>query len=624
MKIEYNRSSEQTKGEFHLKAQYLKDYHEGNSLEAYRFFGAHPEKEGVRFTVYAPNAQAIQVIGSFDGWKNKGHKMRKVDERGTWSLYIKGVKPGDTYKYRITQATGRVVDKMDPYAFYSELRPNTASIVEDLKWDKWSDEQWLEKRNKGFNEPVNIYEVHLGSWMKEEDEDFVNYRKIAKKLIQYVKKNNFTHIELMPLCEYPFDGSWGYQCSGYFSVTSRYGSCQDLMYLVNEAHKAGIGVIMDFVPVHFVKDDFSLSYFDGTPVYEYPQAHDADSQWGTANFDLWKEEVRSFLMSAASFWIDVYHFDGLRMDAISNAIFWHGNKQLGVNEGALNFIKRMNFLLNERYQGKIMLIAEDSTDFPNVTKSTFEGGLGFDYKWDLGWMNDTLKYLKKDPVYRKWHHNNITFSMAYFYSERFLVEFSHDEVVHGKATIVNKMWGTYEQKFAQLRALYLYMFTHPGKKLNFMGNELAHWREWDETKENDWFLLGYPIHDAFHKYFAKLGEMYKTEKALYEDDYNWESFEWIDADNADKNMFSYIRKGKDKNYVIVLNFSPNHYEHEVFGVIQKGMYKEVLNTEWSCYGGTLDAAPQKCHAVRVSRNNKPYMIEVSVPAFGGIMLEVEK
>ncbi len=624
MKIEYNRSSEQTKGEFHLKAQYLKDYHEGNSLEAYRFFGAHPEKEGVRFTVYAPNAQAIQVIGSFDGWKNKGHKMRKVDERGTWSLYIKGVKPGDTYKYRITQATGRVVDKMDPYAFYSELRPNTASIVEDLKWDKWSDEQWLEKRNKGFNEPVNIYEVHLGSWMKEEDEDFVNYRKIAKKLIQYVKKNNFTHIELMPLCEYPFDGSWGYQCSGYFSVTSRYGSCQDLMYLVNEAHKAGIGVIMDFVPVHFVKDDFSLSYFDGTPVYEYPQAHDADSQWGTANFDLWKEEVRSFLMSAASFWIDVYHFDGLRMDAISNAIFWHGNKQLGVNEGALNFIKRMNFLLNERYQGKIMLIAEDSTDFPNVTKSTFEGGLGFDYKWDLGWMNDTLKYLKKDPVYRKWHHNNITFSMAYFYSERFLVEFSHDEVVHGKATIVNKMWGTYEQKFAQLRALYLYMFTHPGKKLNFMGNELAHWREWDETKENDWFLLGYPIHDAFHKYFAKLGEMYKTEKALYEDDYNWESFEWIDADNADKNMFSYIRKGKDKDYVIVLNFSPNHYEHEVFGVIQKGMYKEVLNTEWSCYGGTLDAAPQTCHAVRVSRNNKPYMIEVSVPAFGGIMLEVEK
>ena len=607
-----------------MKNTYLKDFHEGRSLDAYRHFGAHPEREGVRFTVYAPNAQAIKVIGSFDDWECEGHEMKKVDERGTWSLYIKGVKVGDSYKYRITQATGRVVDKMDPYAFYSELRPNTASVVEDLSNDSWEDAEWLKSRSKNFDRPVNIYEVHIGSWMKEEDEDFVNYRKIAGRLIEYVKENHFTHIELMPLCEYPFDGSWGYQCSGYYSVTSRYGTCHDLMYLVNEAHKAGIGVIMDFVPVHFVKDDFSLSYFDGTALYEYPRAHDADSQWGTANFDLWKEEVRSFLMSAASFWIDVYHFDGLRMDAISNAIFWHGNKQLGVNEGALDFIKRMNFMLNEKYKGKIMLIAEDSTDFPNVTKSTLDGGLGFDYKWDLGWMNDTLNYLKKDPVYRKWHHNNITFSMAYFYSERFLIEFSHDEVVHGKATIINKMWGTYEQKFAQLRTLYLYMFTHPGKKLNFMGNELAHWREWDEQKENDWFLLSYPAHDAFHKYFALLGELYTEDPTLYEKDYSWESFEWIDADNADKNMFSYLRKGKDKDYVIILNFSPNMYRHEVFGVASKGSYREIINTEWERFGGTLPEQPQQCHAARVSRNNKPYMIEADIPPFGGVLLEVQK
>ena len=607
-----------------MKNTYLKDFHEGRSLDAYRHFGAHPEREGVRFTVYAPNAQAIQVIGSFDDWECEGHEMKKVDERGTWSLYIKGVKVGDSYKYRITQATGRVVDKMDPYAFYSELRPNTASVVEDLSNDSWEDAEWLKSRSKNFDRPVNIYEVHIGSWMKEEDEDFVNYRKIAGRLIEYVKENHFTHIELMPLCEYPFDGSWGYQCSGYYSVTSRYGTCHDLMYLVNEAHKAGIGVIMDFVPVHFVKDDFSLSYFDGTALYEYPRAHDADSQWGTANFDLWKEEVRSFLMSAASFWIDVYHFDGLRMDAISNAIFWHGNKQLGVNEGALDFIKRMNFMLNEKYKGKIMLIAEDSTDFPNVTKSTLDGGLGFDYKWDLGWMNDTLNYLKKDPVYRKWHHNNITFSMAYFYSERFLIEFSHDEVVHGKATIINKMWGTYEQKFAQLRTLYLYMFTHPGKMLNFMGNELAHWREWDEQKENDWFLLSYPAHDAFHKYFALLGELYTEDPTLYEKDYSWESFEWIDADNADKNMFSYLRKGKDKDYVIILNFSPNMYRHEVFGVASKGSYREIINTEWERFGGTLPEQPQQCHAARVSRNNKPYMIEADIPPFGGVLLEVQK
>ena len=607
-----------------MKNTYLKDFHEGRSLDAYRHFGAHPEREGVRFTVYAPSAQAIQVIGSFDDWECEGHEMKKVDERGTWSLYIKGVKVGDSYKYRITQATGRVVDKMDPYAFYSELRPNTASVVEDLSNDSWEDAEWLKSRSKNFDRPVNIYEVHIGSWMKEEDEDFVNYRKIAGRLIEYVKENHFTHIELMPLCEYPFDGSWGYQCSGYYSVTSRYGTCHDLMYLVNEAHKAGIGVIMDFVPVHFVKDDFSLSYFDGTALYEYPRAHDADSQWGTANFDLWKEEVRSFLMSAASFWIDVYHFDGLHMDAISNAIFWHGNKQLGVNEGALDFIKRMNFMLNEKYKGKIMLIAEDSTDFPNVTKSTLDGGLGFDYKWDLGWMNDTLNYLKKDPVYRKWHHNNITFSMAYFYSERFLIEFSHDEVVHGKATIINKMWGTYEQKFAQLRTLYLYMFTHPGKKLNFMGNELAHWREWDEQKENDWFLLSYPAHDAFHKYFALLGELYTEDPTLYEKDYSWESFEWIDADNADKNMFSYLRKGKDKDYVIILNFSPNMYRHEVFGVASKGSYREIINTEWERFGGTLPEQPQQCHAARVSRNNKPYMIEADIPPFGGVLLEVQK
>ena len=552
-----------------MKNTYLKDFHEGRSLDAYRHFGAHPEREGVRFTVYAPNAQAIQVIGSFDEWECEGHEMKKVDERGTWSLYIKGAKVNDSYKYRITQATGRVVDKMDPYAFYSELRPNTASVVEDLSYDGWEDAEWLKGRSKGFDRPINIYEVHIGSWMKEEDEDFVNYRKIAGKLIDYVKQNHFTHIELMPLCEYPFDGSWGYQCSGYFSVTSRYGTCHDLMYLVNEAHKAGIGVIMDFVPVHFVKDDFSLSYFDGTALYEYPRAHDADSQWGTANFDLWKEEVRSFLMSAASFWIDVYHVDGLRMDAISNAIFWHGNKQLGVNEGALDFIKRMNFMLNEKYQGKIMLIAEDSTDFPNVTKSTLEGGLGFDYKWDLGWMNDTLK-------------------------------------------------------FAQLRTLYLYMFTHPGKKLNFMGNELAHWREWDEMKENDWFLLSYPAHDAFHRYFALLGELYTSETTLYENDYSWESFEWIDADNADKNMFSYLRKGKDKDYVVILNFSPNTYTHEVFGVVSKGTYREIINTEWERFGGTLAEQPKHCHAARVSRNGKPYMIEADVPAFGGVMLEVEK
>ncbi len=602
-------------------------YYQGHCFKAYELFGAHLCEEhgnkGVRFTTFAPHAQSIQVIGSFNGWSCEGCYMERTDDKGIWSVFIKDAKEHDMYKYRVTQATGRVVDKMDPYAFYSELRPNTASIVTDLDFSLWSDDKWMNKRTKNFDRPVNIYEMHVGSWKKAEDVEWINYREIAADLIAYLKQMNFTHVEFMPLCEFPFDGSWGYQCSGYFSVTSRYGECIDLAYLINELHKADIGVIMDFVPVHFVRDDFSLSYFDGTPLYEYEKAHDADSQWGTANFNLWKEEVRSFLMSAGAFWLDKYHVDGLRMDAISNIIHWHGNKDLGENQGALDFIRRMNYNLSASFPG-VMLIAEDSSDYPNVTKLTIDNGLGFDYKWDLGWMNDTLKYLEKDPIYRKWHHNQITFSMAYFYSERFMTEFSHDEVVHGKKTIIDKIWGTYEQKFAQLRTLYMYMFTHPGKKLNFMGNELAHFREWDESKENDWFLLTYPLHDAFHNYFARLGEFYQKEPALHADDYNYESFRWIDADNADENLFSYIRRGATKDFVVILNFSPNTYHQHRFGVLSNGTYSEVLNSEADIWGGCNITNPNKVKAEKIPFNNMDHSICVDVAPFGALMLEVKK
>lgn len=610
-----------------MKNKRIENYYNGNSLDAYEYFGAHiceeRGKKGVRFTTYAPHAQSIQVIGSFDDWSCTGNEMKRMDDKGIWSIFVKDAKEGDMYKYRVTQATGRVVDKMDPYAFYSELRPNTASIVSNLDFKVWSDQKWLAQRDKDFDKPVNIYEMHLGSWRKREDQEWVNYREIANELITYLKQMQFTHVEFMPLCEFPFDGSWGYQCSGYFSVTSRYGSCEDLAYLINKLHKANIGVIMDFVPVHFVRDDFSLSYFDGTPLYEYEKAQDADSQWGTANFNLWREEVRSFLMSAAAFWLDKYHIDGLRMDAISNIIHWHGNKDLGENKGALDFIRRMNYNLSTHFQG-VMLIAEDSSDFPNVTKSTIDHGLGFDYKWDLGWMNDTLKYLEKDPIYRKWHHNQITFSMAYFYSERFMTEFSHDEVVHGKKTIVDKIWGTYEEKFAQLRTLYMYMFTHPGKKLNFMGNELGHFREWDETRENDWFLLDYPVHDAFHNYFAKLGEVYRKEEALYKNDYDALSFQWIDADNADENLFSYVRKGEQKDIVVILNFSPNSYKQHRFGVPTAGTYKEILNSEQDIWSGCNMTNPEKIKTEKLAYNNMEQSICVDVAPFGGIMLEVKK
>ncbi|MBB5183396.1 1,4-alpha-glucan branching protein GlgB [Catenisphaera adipataccumulans] len=604
-----------------------KAFFEGRELHAYNLFGAHVNHNSVDFSVYAPNAQWVSVIGTCNDWDEDAGKMQK-DDQGIWTLNVQGAKAGDHYKYRVCQKDGTIVDKMDPYAFYSELRPNTASIVSDLTKKKWTDKKWLAQRNKGFDRPVNIYEMHIGSWKIKEglDEDeFMHYGDIVDDLIAHCKKHNFTHVEVMPLCEYPFDGSWGYQCTGYFSSTSRFGTNQELMDFVDKMHANNIGVIMDFVPVHFVKDNYALANFDGTHLYEYEKDSDANSEWGTCYFDLWKESVRSFLMSAANFWIDVYHFDGLRMDAISNAIYWHGNKNNGRNDGACDFMKRMNFMLNDEWQGKIMLIAEDSTDFPNVTKSTFDDGLDFDYKWDMGWMNDTLNYLKKDPIYRQWHHYDVTFSMAYFYSEKFMLTFSHDEVVHGKATIVDKMWGSYEDKFAQARALYTYMYTHPGKKLNFMGNEIGQLREWDEKKSCDWFLLEYPMHDAFEHFIIDLGQMYVDNDAFWKHDYDGESFQWIDADNTGQNMFSYIRRGEKKDFVIVLNFSTNGYTHQQFGVPEKGLYKEIINTQWAKYNGNRkDNDAQHCRAVRLPRNNQPFMIEINVPPLGAVVFEVEK
>lgn len=598
-------------------------FFEGRELEAYNIFGAHPKKTYTEFAVWAPHAKSISVIGDFNDWDVEKNPMVK-DEQGIWSAKVKGAKPGQSYKYHVVQSTGEVVDKIDPFAFYSELRPHTASIITNLAFKGWTDKKWMKERTKGFDDPISIYELHLGSWKRTEEmgpNDFPKYLDIVDDLIAHCKKYHFTHVEVMPLCEHPFDGSWGYQDTGYFSTTSRYGTNIELMEFVNKLHEAQIGVIMDFVPVHFVKDNFALARFDGTPLYEYSDPENANSEWGTANFDLWKEEVRSFLMSAANYWLDIYHMDGLRWDAISNAIFWKGNKDRGVNGGACDFMKRTNFMINEKYHGKVMLIAEDSTDFPNVTKSTLDGGLGFDYKWDLGWMNDTLKYLKRDPIYRQYHHNDITFSMAYFYSERFILPFSHDEVVHGKATIVDKMWGTYEDKFAQCRALYTYMFTHPGKKLNFMGNEIGMLREWDEQKGTDWFLLQYPMHDAFSKFFEDLTAIYADNDAYY---YGYDplNFQWIDADDAGRNMYVYMRKASDKTFVTILNFSTNPYNAQ-FGVPHKGQYKEVMNTQWAKYNGSLatnDA--QSVKALRLKRNNLPFMIEVNVPPLGAQIFEV--
>ena len=599
----------------------IESFHYGHSIHAYKVFGAHFVNEngldGVRFTLWAPHARHVSVVGSFNNWNGTDTQMERITNSGIFSLFIPGVKKNDLYKYRIVDNGGNVFDKADPFAYFSELRPNTASVCYDVFNFKWTDSKWMKARTKNFDKPLNIYEVFAGAWKFDEDGKPLNYVDLANQLIPYVKEHGFTHIELMPLNEHPFDGSWGYQANGYYSCTSRYGEPKEFAKFVDMCHKNNIGVIMDVVPVHFVKDSHGLRMFDGQPLYEYEKDYDANSEWGTCNFDLWKEEVRSFLMSSCSFWADIYHVDGIRFDAISNLIFWSGNKGRGTNEGALAFVKRMNYYLSKEYQG-LMLIAEDSSDFPKVTALTIDGGLGFDYKWDLGWMNDTLSYYKLDPIYRKWHHNKINFSMAYFYSEKYLMPFSHDEVVHGKLTIIDRMWGNYEQKFAQARNIYLYMFTHPGKKLNFMGNEMAMYREFDEKKELDWFMLKYPAHDAFLRYFTDLSKIYIGHPSLYRYDYEYKGFKWIDADNNQQSIYTYYREAEEEVIVVVLNMTPVSYEHFRVNVPYKGKYVELINSEKDIYDGCNMCNYEPLKTINDSLNKQQYL-DIRVAPFAGIM-----
>lgn len=606
------------------KAKTLELFHQGHCIDAYKIFGAHfdyDQTPGVRFTVYAPHARAVVLTGSFDNW-TKGIEMTRNNE-GVWTTFVPNIPEWTLYKFRIQQTGGNWVEKCDPYGYAAEMRPKTGNLVVNLQNYPWRDQMWINKRQKYFNQPMNIYELHLGSWTKKDGNTWLNYEEIAQKLIPYVKEMGYTHIEVMPLNEHPFDGSWGYQAHGYFSLTSRYGTPKQFMAFVDECHLNEIGVVMDFVPVHFVKDDFGLRYFDGTPLYEYPNPSDANSQWDTMNFDLWKEEVRSFLMSSANFWIETYHIDGLRVDAVANIIFWHGNKNNGTNEGATAFIRRLNYYLNVRHPGVIM-IAEDSSDYPKVTHPTTEMGLGFDYKWDLGWMNDTLKYYALDPVYRKFHHNQLTFSMAYFYSENFILPLSHDEVVHGKGTIINKMWGDYGQKFAQARNLYTYMMTHPGKKLNFMGNELAHFREWDEDRELDWFLLGYQAHNDFNRFIRDLNRIYKYHTALSHYDYQYKGFKWIDADNNAQSIFTYVRENDISLIVCVFNMTPVSYENYRLGVPLPGTYLELFNSEKDIYGGCNMCNFTPIKTEDTVAHHYTQSLKIRIAPFAGILFELKK
>ncbi len=598
----------------------------GQCINAYEMFGAHlctiDNISGALFTVWAPHAKHVQVIGTFNDWDGERGWMHPVFE-GIFQVFIPNVQKNDLYKYMIECADGTWKTKADPFAFYSELRPHNSSIVYDLNDFLWHDEYWMKNRTKNFDRPMNIYEIHAGSWKHHQDGSWMNYAELAQKLIPYLKRKHFTHVELMPLNEHPYDGSWGYQAHGYFSCTSRYGTPEDFMKFVDLFHQNGLGVIMDIVPVHFVKDDFGLAYFDGEACFESKYVHDAYSPWGTMNFDLWKEEVRSFLMSAAALWCDKYHVDGLRMDAVSHIIYWGGDKNRGVNEGSLAFLRRMNYYLSVNFP-EVMLIAEDSSDFPKVTASVNEMGLGFDYKWDMGWMNDTLRYFSIDPIYRKYDHHMLTFSMMYFYSERFLMPLSHDENVHGKKTILDKMWGDYDQKFAQAKVLYLYMYTHPGKKLNFMGNELGMFREFDETRENDWFLLDYSRHAAFARYFEELCRIYAQHAAFSERDFTYDGFKWINCDNAEQSVYTYTRESETACYVIVLNLTPAGYEKYRIGVPYDGKYFELINSEKELYEGCGICNLNPVLSEKIEWDRLPQSIEIRLAPLSGIIFQMTK
>ena len=601
--------------------QYL--FHRGEYRQAYEYFGAHPTRTSTVFRIWAPSAKSVAVVGDFNGWTAREEDYcQKITNEGIWEVEIKKIKKGNLYKYQIETSWGEKILKSDPYAFYSELRPQTASIVNGKPKFHWADKKWLNNREIGYAKPINIYEVHLGSWKKKEDGTYYNYKEIAELLVEYMLEMNYTHIEIMPITEYPFDGSWGYQGTGYYSVTSRYGTPEDFMYFVNYFHKNNLGIILDWVPGHFCKDSHGLYRFDGSACYEYEDPSLGENEWGSANFNVSRNEVRSFLLSNLYFWIKEFHIDGIRMDAISNMLYYRDG--LSENKRSVEFLQYLNQSLHEEYPN-VMLIAEDSSAWPLVTKYQADGGLGFDFKWNMGWMNDTLKYMEQDPFFRKSHHGKLTFSFMYAFSENFILPLSHDEIVHGKNSILNKMPGYYEDKLAHVKNLYSYQMAHPGKKLNFMGNEIGQLREWDEQKSCDWFLLDYPMHDAFKRLCEDLGKIYTENDAFFDQDYDPSRFCWIDADNVGQNTFSFIRRGSKKDYVIIMNFSTNPYDHQQFGVPCKGKYKEILNTEWDKYNGNLkDHTPQEVQAMRLTRHNQPYMIEVNVPSFGAMIYEVEK
>ena len=608
-------------------------FNQGQYFHSYRIFGAHPVDGGVRFTVWCPEVKSVGVIGSFNDWTPQ--YLTPQGSTGVYSGIIPEAKPGDLYKYRITTAAGETFDKADPYAFWAEVRPGTASRIAQLDGYTWHDGRYQAiHRSTKSPRPMNIYEVHLGSWKQQEhpedpDYPFLSYRQLADELIPYAKDMGYTHLELLPVMEHPFDGSWGYQVTGFFAPTSRYGAPQDFMYFVDQAHQHGLGVILDWVPGHFCRDAHGLGRFNGKMLFE-----GADHpEWGTYKFDFTRSEVRGFLISSALYWLGCYHADGIRVDGVTSMLYlnfglpdWAEktyNDQGGEeNTAAVEFLRQLNDAVHTFAPGAIT-VAEESSAWPHVTGDTASGGLGFDYKWDMGWMNDTLEYCKTDFPFRSYHHNKLTFSMAYGFSERFILPLSHDEVVHGKLSLMGRMPGDYWRKFAGLRLLALYQITHPGGKLSFMSTEYGPFIEWREYESLEWFLLDYPAHQMHQNYVKQLNRLYQNTPALWQDDHGWEGFHWLDADDSAQSILLFRRTGREKTkaVTVLLNFQPDVYSDFRIGVPYPGQYQEILSSDATEFGGSGKGNPDILKAEPVPCHGEKWSVRVTVPPIGGILLQ---
>jgi 1,4-alpha-glucan branching enzyme len=615
---------------------------EGRHLYSYQKLGAHLMEidgvTGVSFAVWAPNAYRVSVVGAFNRWDDRMHPMRHIGN-GIWNLFIPAANEWDTYKFDLRcRNMGYRAQKSDPYGFGAELRPKTASLVIDIDSYQWSDDEWMQERRKSdpLKQPMMTYEAHMGSWRRKNGNEWLTYREMADVLVAYCKKMGYTHIELMPVAEHPFDGSWGYQITGYFAVTSRYGTPQDFMYFVDTCHQNGIGVILDWVPAHFPKDGHGLSYFDGTHLYEHADSRKGEHpDWGTYIFNYGRYEIRNFLLSNALFWLDKYHIDGLRVDAVSSMLYldfgrndgeWLAN-EYGGNENldAVSFLREFNEVVHREYPGTVT-IAEESTAWPMVSRPIYVGGLGFTLKWNMGWMHDTLDYIAKDPIHRRYHHNSLTFSMMYAFTENFVLSLSHDEVVHLKNSLIGKIPGDWWQKFATLRLLLGYQITHPGKKLLFMGQEFGQWAEWSEERSLDWNLLDFPTHERMLDWSRDLFRFYQSQPALYQLDFDPAGFEWIEPNDSDNSIFSYIRFADDPSdfVVVVFNFTPvPRYDYRI-GVPEEGYYAEILNSDSKLYGGSNVGNGGGSHSEPVKWHGRPHSLCLTIPPLAIIILQPKR